>query len=202
MDRARAMFSKAVRVSSRLQSWKIKPSRSRRNRVSSFPFRRVSSRPSTRMEPEVGLSMVDTQFKRVVLPEPEAPMMPTYSPASRDRSTPSRARVAAPRFPYTLVRPVTCSKLAICFLSFRRASARPSQLELYERVPYSSKNFPMETLTNFLRFHEESLCWRELRQGGGCADLGILDEKTAKMNILKSQKGIGDPSNRPSGRRR
>ena len=93
------MFSKAVRVSSRLQSWKIKPSRSRRKRVSSLPRNLVSSCPSTWMEPEVGRSMVEMQFKRVVLPEPEAPMIPTYSPAARDRLTPSRARVAASRRP-------------------------------------------------------------------------------------------------------
>ena len=93
------MFSKAVRVSSRLQSWKIKPSRSRRNRVSSFPFSFVSSRPSTRMEPEVGLSMVDTQFKRVVLPEPEAPMMPTNSPGRTSKLRSLRAVVRFPRLP-------------------------------------------------------------------------------------------------------
>ena len=107
MDRARAMFSKAVRVSSRLQSWKMKPSRSRRNFASSLPFNFVSSRPSMTMEPEVGRSMVDTQLRRVVLPDPEGPITPTNSPASRDRDTPSRARVTAPPFPYTRLRPVT-----------------------------------------------------------------------------------------------
>ena len=34
-------------------------------------------------------------------------MIPTYSPVSRDRSTPFSAWVAAPRLPYTFVRPVT-----------------------------------------------------------------------------------------------
>ena len=99
MDRARAMFSKAVRVSSRLQSWKMKPRRSRRNRVRALPRIRVSSCPSMTMEPEVGLSMVDTQFNKVVLPEPEGPMIPTYSPSWTDRDTPSRALAAASRLP-------------------------------------------------------------------------------------------------------
>ena len=88
MDSARAMFSKAVRVSSRLQSWKIKPSRSRRKRVSSLPRSFVSSWPSTWMEPEVGRSMVEMQFNRVVLPEPEAPMMPTVFPRRQRQAYP------------------------------------------------------------------------------------------------------------------
>ena len=99
MDRDRAMFSKAVRVSSRLQSWKMNPSRSRRNRASSRPRRPVSSRPSMTMEPDVGRSMVAIQLSRVVLPEPEGPITPTNSPCSRDRDTPSRARVAAAPLP-------------------------------------------------------------------------------------------------------
>ena len=51
------------------------------------------------MDPAEGRSMVDTQFSRVVLPEPEGPITPTNSPASRDRDTPSSARVRDPPFP-------------------------------------------------------------------------------------------------------
>jgi len=77
------------------------------------------------MEPEVGRSMVEMQLSRVVLPEPEAPMIPTYSPASRDRSTPSRARVTAPRFPYTFVRSFTHSSSAMLELLLSPGVVRP-----------------------------------------------------------------------------
>ncbi len=40
----------------------------------------MTSRPSTRMWPLVTVSMVATQFRSVVLPEPDGPMMPTNSP--------------------------------------------------------------------------------------------------------------------------
>ena len=93
------MFSKAVRVSSRLQSWKTKPSRSRRKRERALPRRAVTSVPSTVMVPEEGRSMVDTQFKRVVLPEPDAPITPTNSPGSTSKLRSSRARVWLPRSP-------------------------------------------------------------------------------------------------------
>ncbi len=52
-----------------------------------------------KLEPEEGRSIVDTQFNKVVLPEPEGPITPTNSPASRDRDTPSSARVSDPPLP-------------------------------------------------------------------------------------------------------
>ena len=67
--------------------------------ASALPFKRVSSFPSMTMEPEVGRSMVETQFNSVVFPDPEGPITPTNSPASSDRETPSRAWVTAPPFP-------------------------------------------------------------------------------------------------------
>ena len=71
------MFSRAVRVSSRLESWKMKPSCSRRKRVSLSCFSRVTSAPLITTLPLVTVSMVDTQLSSVDLPEPDAPMMPT-----------------------------------------------------------------------------------------------------------------------------
>ncbi len=54
MVRASAMFSKPLRVSSRLASWKMKPRSSRRN-FASWRFEApVMSRPPTRMLPPVG----------------------------------------------------------------------------------------------------------------------------------------------------
>ena len=77
----------------------MNPSRSRRNLARAFPFSRPISLPSMTMEPAAGRSMVDTQLSKVVLPDPEGPITPTNSPASRDRDTPSRARVKDPPFP-------------------------------------------------------------------------------------------------------
>ena len=110
MVRARAIFSKAVRVSSSWQSWKMNPSRSRRKRETSRGFRPVISRPSTKMRPAVGASMVDTQLSRVLFPLPEAPMMPTNSPFSTEKLTSSMARVTLPRLPYSRTR---CSTVRI-----------------------------------------------------------------------------------------
>ena len=93
------MFSKPVSVSSRLQSWKMKPSLSRRKRDRAAPRSAVTSVPSTVMEPEVGASMVETQLSSVVFPEPEAPMMPTNSPGRTSKLRSLRAVVRFPRLP-------------------------------------------------------------------------------------------------------
>ena len=61
----------------------------------------VMSRPPTMMWPLVTESMVETQFRSVVLPEPEGPMMPTNSPAATSKLTPARAWVTESRLPKT-----------------------------------------------------------------------------------------------------
>ena len=101
MVSASEMFSKPVRVSSRLESWKMKPKSSRRNFASWRRDMPVMSRPPTMMWPLVTVSMVDTQFSSVVLPEPEGPMMPTNSPAATSKETPARAWVTESRLPKT-----------------------------------------------------------------------------------------------------
>ena len=98
---ASAMFSKPVSVSSRFESWKMKPSCSRRNFVSWRDFRRVTSSPLTSTAPPVTLSMVETQLSSVDLPEPEAPMMPTKSPFATVNETSRSACVTLLRLPYT-----------------------------------------------------------------------------------------------------
>ena len=45
-----------------------------------FPLSFVISSPFIMICPAVTLSIVDTQFKSVVLPEPLAPIIPTNSP--------------------------------------------------------------------------------------------------------------------------
>ena len=87
------MFSSMVRVSSRLKSWNTKPSRSRRNLASSDSDRSATLTPSSRIFPALMASMVEMQLSRVVLPEPEAPMMARNSPASTSKLTRSRALV-------------------------------------------------------------------------------------------------------------
>ncbi len=79
------------RVSSRLKSWKTKPRLSRRKAQSSFC--RMSARflPDKMTWPEVGLSRDAMMFKSVVLPEPDSPIIATYSPCSTVKFTLSRA---------------------------------------------------------------------------------------------------------------
>ena len=43
--------------------------------------------PSSRYSPEVGLSRQPMMFINVVFPEPEGPIMATYSPSSTERVT-------------------------------------------------------------------------------------------------------------------
>ena len=95
------MFSRAVRVSSRFESWKMNPSCSRRKRVSLSDFKRVTSAPLMTTLPLVTVSMVDTQLSSVDLPEPEAPIMPTNSPLFTVNDTSASARVTLLRLPYT-----------------------------------------------------------------------------------------------------
>ena len=99
MVRARAMFSKPVSVSSRLASWKMKPRSSRRN-FDNWRLRScVMSSPLRMMFPLVTVSMVEMQFKSVLLPEPDGPITPTNSPSQMSNDTSSSARVTASREP-------------------------------------------------------------------------------------------------------
>ena len=93
------MFSKPVSVSSRLESWKMKPRSSRRKRESARARRDVTSRPSTRMWPLVTVSMVATQFRSVVLPDPDGPMIPTNSPGMTSKLMSFIACVIESRLP-------------------------------------------------------------------------------------------------------
>ena len=96
MVSASAMFSYAVSVSSRLESWKMKPSSSRLNRASSLPASDPTSRPPIWMLPLVGASMVARQLSSVDLPDPLGPMMPVNSPAATAKLTWSSACVTLP----------------------------------------------------------------------------------------------------------
>ncbi len=70
---------------SRLKVWNTKPISWLRMAASSSSVIRATSLPFRMYEPAVGVSRQPIRFMRVDLPEPEGPMIPTYSP----RSTPS-----------------------------------------------------------------------------------------------------------------
>ena len=78
------------------------------------------------MRPAVGVSMVAMQLSNVLLPEPDGPMIPTYSPASTRKLTSSRASVEDPSLfafvPYRLEMLLTSSNpwCAICVPFFDR----------------------------------------------------------------------------------
>jgi hypothetical protein len=72
----------------------MKPKRSRRSAASSSGPSVLTSRPSMTKRPAVGLSRQPSTFMSVLLPEPDWPMMATYSPASMRRLTPSSARTS------------------------------------------------------------------------------------------------------------
>jgi len=74
----------------------MKPKVSRRSAAIASGERPARSRPSTRRRPLLGLSRQPSKFISVDLPEPEAPMMATISPASMERLTPSSARTCVP----------------------------------------------------------------------------------------------------------
>ena len=93
------MFSSRVRVSRRLKSWNTKPKFSRRNWARSRGERSARLTPSSRMSPALTVSMVAMQLSRVVLPEPEAPMIPKNSPSSTEKLMSSMARVTPPPLP-------------------------------------------------------------------------------------------------------
>ena len=105
------MFSSMVRVSRRLKSWKTKPRLSRRKAQRSFCLISAMSLPDRITCPAVGLSRDAMMFSRVVFPEPDSPMMATYSPCSTEKFTLSSACTLLPprRVVYTFFRFFTSS---------------------------------------------------------------------------------------------
>ena len=71
-----AMFSRTVKLSKRKYSWKMKPRLFlRKSADCSWPSFSIWVFPII-ICPLVGTSIVDKTFRRVVLPDPEAPMIP------------------------------------------------------------------------------------------------------------------------------
>ena len=84
-------FSSAVVRGKRLKPWKTKPMWRPRARASWSREKRLTSSPSSRNSPLVGLSRQPTRFMNVLLPEPDEPITATNSPGWIDSVTPRSA---------------------------------------------------------------------------------------------------------------
>src|SRR5579871_464718 len=83
----------------------MKPILSARKRSSSVGDMVATSTPSIRSSPSVGRSRQPMRLTRVLLPEPEGPVMATHSPATMEKEAWSRARTT-PAWPtYSRVTP-------------------------------------------------------------------------------------------------
>src|SRR5487761_257548 len=81
----------AVARASRLKVWKTKPISLLRMRASSSSFNSLTRCPFSQYWPLLGVSRQPIKFMSVDLPEPEGPMMATYSPLRISRVTPRNA---------------------------------------------------------------------------------------------------------------
>src|SRR2546428_686180 len=100
--RGSSTFSTAVNTGSRLYVWKTKPIRRERYRLFALSSIEASETPSMRTSPDVRSSRPEKQFRSVVLPQPDGPMIATISPRGIARFTPRRAwTLTAPEL-YTL----------------------------------------------------------------------------------------------------
>src|SRR5713101_7588022 len=71
--------------------------------ASSSSSRSLTSRPASQYFPELGESRQPIRFMSVDFPEPDGPMMATYSPLRISTSTPRRACTCSAPISYTLV---------------------------------------------------------------------------------------------------
>ena len=76
---------------SRLNVWNTNPISSFRMRASSLSFIWLTCLPFRRYDPLDGVSRQPIRFISVDLPDPDGPMMATYSPRSIEMFTPRRA---------------------------------------------------------------------------------------------------------------
>ncbi|CNH99401.1 Protein of uncharacterised function (DUF1602) [Mycobacterium tuberculosis] len=86
-----ATFSQAVKVGSRLKNWKMKETLRRRYSDCWSSLLSDSSSPSTLIEPASGRSMPPMRCSKVLLPEPDAPVMATRFSLPRVSVTSSTA---------------------------------------------------------------------------------------------------------------
>ena len=91
----------------RLNAWNTNPIRRLRTRASCRSVNRLTSTPSSRYRPEVGMSRHPRMFISVDLPEPDEPMMARYSPRRTVNDIPRSACTSVSPIPYVLVTPRT-----------------------------------------------------------------------------------------------
>ena len=85
----------AVARGSRLKVWNTNPISSLRMRASSLSFIWLTCFPFSRYEPLLGVSRQPMRFISVDLPEPDGPMIATYSPRSIWIETPRSAWISS-----------------------------------------------------------------------------------------------------------
>ncbi len=85
-----ATFSSAVMVGIRWKDWNTMPTRPRRKRASASSPIRVMSVPAIATRPAVGFSSPAATISSDDLPEPDAPVSATLSPAATASDTPDR----------------------------------------------------------------------------------------------------------------
>jgi len=98
-DSGSTMFSRALSVGIRLKAWKMKPTCSRRRRVSAASPRVERSTSPIQTLPDVSESSPARQCMSVDLPEPLGPMMALKRPRSNPTVTPSSARTSPSPLP-------------------------------------------------------------------------------------------------------
>ena len=87
----RKILSFNVNVSNKLKSWNTNPKLFLRNAEISFSFIDTIFFPFSKTSPLVGLSSEANILSRVVLPEPDSPIIATYSPSSTEKDTSDKA---------------------------------------------------------------------------------------------------------------
>src|SRR5699024_7476119 len=97
--RGRVMFSRAVSAGIRLNSWKTKPTRSRRTTASLLSGSSSSLVSPSRTVPAVGRTRPAAHFSSVLFPDPEGPMTAVNVPCSKVQLTSRSAATATPPSP-------------------------------------------------------------------------------------------------------
>ena len=94
-----AMFWATVSDGSRLKAWNTNPIRSRRKIVNRRSLRSARLVPLSATLPEVGRSSPAATLRKVLLPEPDGPMMAVNDPGEHAALTPSRATTVLSSLP-------------------------------------------------------------------------------------------------------
>ena len=116
----RMILSSTLRFLSIYICWKIKPISSSRSAASSFGFSAEISLPPNRTVPAVMLSIPETVYNKVDLPEPDGPITATISPSSTEKLTLRSTLFCLLLVIYVLQRSVTSKILAMMMLLFYR----------------------------------------------------------------------------------